>query len=151
VDSVFRAVATYLFLMLIFRISGKRSLAQITTFDLVLLLIISEAVQSALLGNDFSMTNSFILVMTLVAMDIGLSLWKQRSRLVAKLMDDVPLVIVEDGRPLKERMDRCRVDEDDVLVAARIQRGLERMDQIKYAVLERSGGISVIAKDDSGP
>ncbi len=150
-DSVFRAVATYLFLMLIFRISGKRSLAQITTFDLVLLLIISEAVQSALLGNDFSMTNSFILVMTLVAMDIGLSLWKQRSRLVAKLMDDVPLVIVEDGRPLKERMDRCRVDEDDVLVAARIQRGLERMDQIKYAVLERSGGISVIAKDDSGP
>jgi uncharacterized membrane protein YcaP (DUF421 family) len=66
-------------------------------------------------------------------------------------MVDVPLVIVEDGRPLKERMDRCRVDEDDVLVAARIQRGLERMDQIKYAVLERSGGISVIAKDDSGP
>lgn len=150
-DSVFRAVATYLFLMLIFRISGKRSLAQITTFDLVLLLIISEAVQSALLGNDFSMTNSFILVMTLVAMDIGLSLWKQRSRAVAKLMDDVPLVIVEDGRPLKERMDRCRVDEDDVLVAARVQRGLERMDQIKYAVLERSGGISVIAKDDAGP
>jgi uncharacterized membrane protein YcaP (DUF421 family) len=151
VDSVFRAVATYLFLMLIFRVSGKRSLAQITTFDLVLLLIISEAVQSALLGNDFSMTNSFILVMTLVAMDIGLSLWKQRSRLMAKLMDDVPLVIVEDGRPMKERMDRCRVDEDDVLVAARVQRGLERMDQIKYAVLERSGGISVIARDDSGP
>jgi uncharacterized membrane protein YcaP (DUF421 family) len=147
-ESVLRAAVTYLFLLLLFRISGKRSLAQITTFDFVLLLLISEAIQQAMIANDNSVTNAFLLIITLMGIDIGLSLWKQRSELVAKLLDDVPLVIVEDGRPLRERMDRSRVDEDDVLAAARQQRGLERMEQIKYAVLERSGGITVIAKGD---
>ncbi|MGH7962140.1 MAG: YetF domain-containing protein, partial [Candidatus Binatia bacterium] len=54
---------------------------------------------------------------------------------------------VENGRPLKDRMERARVDEEDVLVAARERLGLERMEQIKYAVLECSGGISIIAKE----
>ncbi len=76
------------------------------------------------------------------------SLWKQRSPQVEKLLDGVPLVIVEDGRPLKERMAKSRVDEDDVLTAACKLQGLERMEQIKYAVLERSGGISIIPKQD---
>lgn len=146
-DTVIRAAVVYFVLMIVFRIGGKRSLAQITTFDMVLLLIISEAVQQALLDSDNSMTNAFLLVVTLVGIDIGLSLWKQRSKTVNKLLDDVPLVIVEDGRPLRDRMDRSRVDEDDVLAAAREQRGIERMDQIKYAVLERSGGITVVAKE----
>jgi uncharacterized membrane protein YcaP (DUF421 family) len=146
-DSVWRAAAVYAFLLILFRISGKRSLAQVTTFDFILMLIISEAVQQAMVGNDHSMTNAALLVMTLVGLDIGLSLWKQRSQTVAKLLDDVPLVVVEDGRLLKERLDRCRVDEDDILAAAREQRGVERLEQIKYAVLERSGGITVIAKD----
>jgi uncharacterized membrane protein YcaP (DUF421 family) len=145
-DTILRAAVTYLFLLLIFRIAGKRSLAQITTFDFVLLLIISEATQNALVSNDNSMTNAFLLIVALLGMDVGLSMWKQRSPLLEKLMDDVPLVIVEDGRPLKDRMDRCRVDEEDVLAAARQLRGLERMEQVKYAVLERSGGITIIAK-----
>jgi uncharacterized membrane protein YcaP (DUF421 family) len=56
------------------------------------------------------------------------------------------LVIVEDGKPLKDRMERARVDESDVLVAARERQGLERLDQIRYAVLERTGEISIIPK-----
>lgn len=83
-------------------------------------------------------------------MDIALSLWKQRSPQVEKFLDGVPLVIVEEGRPLKDRMAKARVDEDDVLTAARELQGLERMDQIKYAVLERSGGISIIPKQSKG-
>jgi uncharacterized membrane protein YcaP (DUF421 family) len=106
----------------------------------------SEAAQQALIHGDNSMTNAFILITTLLGLDLGLSLWKQRSERVDKLLDDVPTLIVEDGRPLKDRMDRERVDESDVLAAARAQRGLERMEQIKYAILERSGGITVIAK-----
>ena len=145
-DSVLRAAAIYAILLIIFRISGKRSLAQITTFDFVLLLIIGEATQQALLGNDFSLTNAFVVILTLVGLDIGLSLIKQRSQTLERWVDDVPLVIVEDGRPLKERMDKARIDETDVLTAARELQGLERMDQIKYAVLERSGGVSIIPK-----
>ncbi len=145
-DSVLRSVAIYAILLIIFRISGKRSLAQITTFDFVLLLVIGEATQQALLGNDFSLINAFMVILTLLGLDIGLSLLKQRSTTLERWMDDTPLVIVEDGRPLKERMDKARIDESDILAAARELQGLERMDQIKYAVLERSGGVSIIPK-----
>jgi uncharacterized membrane protein YcaP (DUF421 family) len=148
-DAVLRASAIYFFLLLIFRLSGKRSIAQITTFDLILLLIISEATQQALLGQDFSLTNAFLVIVTLVGIDIGLSLLKQRSPTIEKLLEDEPLIIVEEGRPLLDRMKKVRVDEEDVLIAARILQGLERMDQIKYAVLERNGGISIIPKQES--
>jgi len=145
-DSVLRAAAIYIALMIIMRLAGKRSLAQITTFDFVLLLIIGEATQNALLGQDFSVTNAMLVIITLVTLDIGLSLLKRRSKRIDKWLDDVPLVIVEDGVPLKERMDKARFDVDDVLSAARHLQGIERLDQIRYAVLERSGGISIIPK-----
>jgi len=145
-ESVLRGLVVYLFLLLIFRIAGKRSLGQITTFDFVLLLIISEATQNALVGKDYSMTNAFLVIMTLVGLDIGLSLWKQRSARIDQLFEGVPLVIVENGRPIKERLDKSRVDESDILTAARHLFGLERMSQIKYAVLERSGDITIIPK-----
>src|SRR5688572_16031208 len=114
-DSVWRAAAIYIGLMIIMRLSGKRSLAQITTFDFVLLLIIGEATQQALLGEDFSITNALIVIITLVTLDIGLSLLKRRSKKVDKWLDDVPLVIVEDGVALQDRMDKARVDVEDVL------------------------------------
>lgn len=143
-DAVFRATVVYLFLLVIFRIAGKRTLGQTTTFDLVLLLIIGEATQQALLGNDFSLTNAVIVITTLVLIDIGFALWKQRSQTLDKLIDGVPLVIVDNGELLKDRMHKARVDEEDILSAARRTQGLERMEQIKYAVLERSGDISII-------
>jgi uncharacterized membrane protein YcaP (DUF421 family) len=148
-DSIVRALIVYFVLMILFRIGGKRSLAQITTFDFVLLLIISEAVQQALIANDNSMMNSLLLVLTFFVADIGMSMLKGKSRLFEKLVDDVPLILVENGKPLEERMRKERVDENDILASARMSQGLERMDQIKYAVLERSGGISIIPKEAS--
>ena len=145
-DSVMRAVAVYVFLLVLFRVAGKRSLAEITSFDFVLLLVFSEAIQQALIDDDNSLTNGFLVILTLVTMNIGLSLWKLRSPRLDRLLDDVPLIVVEDGRPLKDRMNKARIDETDVMQAARQLQGLERMDQIKYAVLERSGGISIIPK-----
>lgn len=146
-DSVIRAAVTYVFVWLVFRVAGKRSLAETTTFDFVLLLIISETTQAALLDHDNSLTNSFLLILTMVGIDVGLSWWKQRWRRLEKLLDGVPLVILADGIPIKDRMDRARVDEGDVLAAARQLQGLERLDQIKYAVLERNGGITVIPRE----
>lgn len=143
-ESVLRGAAVYLFLLIVFRLAGQRTLAQITTFDLVLLLIISEAIQQALIGNDNSMTNAGLIVLTLAGLNVALSVLKQRSKRVERVLEDVPLVLVSEGRILKERMDKVRVDEDDILEAARSLHGLERLDQIRYAVLERSGDISII-------
>ena len=145
-ESVIRPALVYLFVLVLLRLTGKRTLAQITTFDFVLLLIISEATQQALIGEDNSMINSAIVVATLVGLNVLMSLLKQRWPWVDRLLDDVPIVIVENGKPLKDRMDKVRVDEDDVLDAARENYGLERMDQIRHAILERDGQISIIPR-----
>ncbi len=147
--SIFRAAAVYVTLLLLFRIAGKRTLSEITTFDFVLLLIISEAVQQAMIANDNSMTSAFFIVLTLVGLDILLSLAKQRWPSVERLLDPRPVVIVRDGEMVKHAAKCERVDEEDVLSAARFLHGLERMDQIKHAILESGGKISVIPRGDA--
>lgn len=148
-DSIVRGLAVYGFLLLIFRITGKRSLAQITTFDAVLLLIISEAVQHALIDGDESMANAFLLVVVLLGADVFLSVLSVRSDRVDKLLNDVPLLLIEDGTMHKDRMKRARVTPDDIMERARELRGVERLDQIKYAVLERGGMVTVVPKEGS--
>lgn len=143
-EPILRAAAVYLFLLLIFRISGKRSLAQITTFDFVLLLIVGEATQNAMIGDDNSITTAVLVITTLLGIDLVLNAWKNRSRTIERLIDDVPVILVQYGRPIVNRMKRNGVDDADVMEAARRLQGLERMDQIKFAVLERSGGISIV-------
>ncbi|MCC2658090.1 MAG: hypothetical protein K0Q76_3198 [Panacagrimonas sp.] len=151
-ETVLRAITLYALLLVIFRISGKRSLAQITTFDFVLLLVIGEATQQALIGNDFSITSAALAIITLTVIDIGLAWIKHRSPRADRWLDDVPIVIVEHGRPLESRMRNERVDVADVLAAAREHHGLERLSQIRYAVLERNGEISIVPEKsaDSG-
>lgn len=113
----------------------------------MLLLIISEAIQNGMVGNNYSLTNALVLVLTLIIVDVGLSLIKQRWQTVDKWLEGTPIVVVDHGRPLRDRMARARVADDDVLTAARLLHGLERMDQVKYAVVERSGEISIIPRD----
>ena len=146
-DAILRAAALYIFLLVIFRIAGERTLASLTTFDFVLLLIIAEATQQGLIGDDFSVINAIVLIATLIGLDIGISLLKDRSSLLHRIIEGVPLVIVEEGRMLEDRMRRARIDIDDVLQAARERQGLERMDQLKFAVLERTAEISIIPKN----
>lgn len=146
-DAVLRAAAVYLVVFVIFKIAGRRTLAEITTFDFVLLLIIGEATQQALLGDDFSVTNAALIIVTLVVIDIGLSLVKERSPKLARFIDGMPMIIVENGQVLKARLNKVRLAEEDILEAARTTHGLERMDQIEYAILEKNGAISIIPKE----
>jgi uncharacterized membrane protein YcaP (DUF421 family) len=115
-----------------------------TSFDFVLLLIIGESTQQALLGEDFSLTNAFLVIVTLMTLDVAISLWKQRSSRTNRIIEGVPTILVEGGRPLRALMDKARVREEEIMEAARRTQGLERMEQIKFAVLEVSGGISII-------
>ncbi|MBX3446944.1 MAG: DUF421 domain-containing protein [Parvibaculaceae bacterium] len=145
-DAVLRAAAIYLFLLILFRISGRRTLSEVTTFDFVLLMIIGEATQQGMLGDDFSVTNAFLIIASLVVMDIALSLFKEHVPAAGRLIEGMPMVLVEDGVPLRARMKKARVDEYDIMEAARRSQGLENMEDIKYAVLEVSGTISIIPK-----
>jgi len=121
-DSVLRAMAIYLVLLVLFKVAGRRTLAELTTFDLVLLLVIA----------------------TLIAIDIGFSLAKQRSAWFARVLDGGPTVLVEQGQVLHKRLKHARLDEGDILEAARSTQGLVELKQIRFAILERNGKISVI-------
>ena len=145
-DTIINALSIYLFLLVVMRIGGKRTLGQTTTFDFVLILIIAETTQQALLGDDFSLVNAMLLIITLVSLDILLSLLKRKWPKLDRLVEGMPMVIVEHGKPLWDRMYKARVDESDVLSAAREMQGLKSFDEIEYAVLERSGTISIVPK-----
>jgi uncharacterized membrane protein YcaP (DUF421 family) len=82
-------------------------------------------------------------------MDILISFLTERSQVFSKIVDSVPLILINNGKLLKDRMDKVRVSEEDLLQYARESQGVERLDQIKYAVLEKSGGVSIIPKQET--
>ena len=143
-NPVVRGIAVYLFVLIVFRIVGKRSLKDVTTFDFVLLLIISETTTDALIGEDYSLTACFIMVCTLVGTDFLFSKARDKWKWFEIASEGAPLVLVDKGKPLKKRMEQSRVDEADVLEAARLIHGLQKMEDIKYAVLEKDGSISIV-------
>lgn len=146
-ESILRGAATYLFVWVIFRITGKRTLAQITTFDAVLLLIISETTQAALVDDDNSFTNTVLLILTMLGLDLLFSCIKQRFPQVEKIMDGTPVLIVNRGELQHETMKKERVDVEDILHAARDSQGIGSLEQIEYAVLEQTGEITIIPKN----
>src|SRR3954449_1140236 len=147
-EPVLRAVGCYLLLLIVVRLSGKRGLAQITIFDLILLLLISQTVGQALIGSDSSLTTAAVITVTLVVInrvnDAAAHRWADMSH----VLEDAPLVLIEDGHVHEDRMEHMKIRIDDVLERARMDEGLERLEQIKHATLERGGSISIIPSDD---
>lgn len=145
-DSIIRGLVIYFFLLIVFRVSGRRTLSQATTFDLVLLLIISEVTQEAMVDNDHSITNGALLILTLVMTSLGLSELKQHFPRLKYLLEGSSIMIVRNGKMLRERMNELRVDEDEILEAARASHGLESLEQIKYAFVEPNGEITMVPR-----
>lgn len=146
-ESVIRGAAIYFVLLIALRLSGRRTVAQMTPFDLVLLLIIAETTQQALLGDDFSLINAALLIIVLFSLDIGLSYVKQWAPRIGRIIDGTPTVLISDGKPDLRAFARARVSLEDVLTTARVEQGLERLDQIKAAVLEADGALSIIPQE----
>lgn len=145
-ELVVRAAVIFVVLFVVMRIAGNRQFSEMTAFDVILVILIAEVTGNSLSGQDYSLTASIVVIVTLVALDILVSWLKVRSKRFDKLAEGVPVLLVENGRPLRETMRKERVDEGDVLEAARELHGLERMDQIRYAILEKGGAISIIPR-----
>lgn len=143
-EMVFRALAIYLILLVVFKIAGRRALLQMTSFDLILLLIISEATQQALLGNDFSVTGAMLTIITLIVVDMLFGLMKKYFSAAESALDGSPVILVENGVLLTDKLKKVDVSSDDILVAARQNQGITELGKIKYAILERTGHISII-------
>jgi len=142
---VLRAAVVYCVLLIVFRVAGRRTMAKLTSFDFVLLLIISESTQQALLGGeDFSLTGAFLVILTLVMLDVALSLVKRRWPKVTRWIDGAPLVLIEHGEMRKDLMYNSRVSREDILTTARETHGTGTMAEIDSAILEASGEISIL-------
>jgi uncharacterized membrane protein YcaP (DUF421 family) len=144
VEAVLRGLFIYIILIIITRMSGRRTIAQMTTFDLVLILIVAETTQQALLGEDFSLVNSVIVMVTLFGIDIALSYLKRYSKTVDKVIDGRPTMLIDHGKVDDEALRRSRLDMEDVLAAARTERGILFPEDIGFAILEADGKISII-------
>ncbi|MFP2515382.1 DUF421 domain-containing protein [Buttiauxella agrestis] len=143
-DMVLRAVAIYLILMVVFKIAGRRALLQMTSFDLILLLIISEATQQALLGDDFSVTGAMLTIVTLIVVDMLFGLIKKYLPGADDFLDNTPVILVENGYLFQDKMKKADISCDDILLTARVDHGITRLAEIKFAILERNGHISII-------
>jgi uncharacterized membrane protein YcaP (DUF421 family) len=141
---VLRAVAIYLILMVVFKIAGRRALLQMTSFDLILLLIISEATQQALLGDDFSVTGAMLTIVTLIVVDMLFGLIKKYLPGADDFLDNTPVILVENGYLFQDKMKKADISCDDILLTARVDHGITRLAEIKFAILERNGHISII-------
>ena len=148
-ESVIKSVVVYLVLWLMIRASGRRTLGQLTVFDFILFLMVGGLAQRALTAQDYSLTHAFLIIATFVIMDIAVSFLERDMPGIGRILKGVPTVVVEDGHVLSARLRRARLTEEEILEAARRNYGLERMDEIKFAIFEASGQISIIPKQKS--
>jgi uncharacterized membrane protein YcaP (DUF421 family) len=145
-EVVIRAVIIYFVLFFLFRISGKRTINDSQPFGLVLSLLISSSVADALKDEDRSMTGGIIIACTLVSIHFIMSFVKSGNHDVTRVIDDVPTVLVKDGKYIENELKRARVNREDILSAARQQK-ITKIDEVRYAILEIDGSISIISKE----
>lgn len=143
-DSIIRVAVMYAFLLIAFRIAGKRAMSEATTFDLLMLLVLSETTQQALIGEDHSVTHAVLLITTFLTLDVALGALKYRHDRVDRLLEGTPEVLIVRGAIVQSALDDNHTDENDILEAARQSRGIERLEEVKTAILERTGKISVV-------
>lgn len=148
---VLRALALYVALWLVLRLSGKRTMAEMTPFDFVLILMCGEATQQALVGQDYSFTAALAVILTLVTTDRVVAIVRARSKGFERIVEGLPVVLISRGVLIEKSMRHENVDEHDILEEARTRHGLASLDQIEHAILEPTGEISIIPRAHAQP
>jgi uncharacterized membrane protein YcaP (DUF421 family) len=144
-DLTIRAVALFFFVYLLTRIIGRRELSSLEPFDLILLIVIGDAIQQGLTQDDYSVTGALIVIGTFAILQILVSYLSFRFPRLRPALDGEPIVVVQDGKAIEKNMKRERITVEEVMVAAR-QEQVASLDRIAWAVLETSGKISIIPK-----
>ena len=148
-ELIVRSAVIYFALIVALRLFGKRQIGQFTIFDLVLILLVANAVQPAMTGPDNSLLGGLIIIGSLVAVDGLLATARARIPIVNELLEPKPTVIAEDGKWQSKAMEQEDVTLEDAEMALR-EHGIADIDDVQLAVLEADGSISVVPKDSSG-
>lgn len=144
-DIVVRAVVVFAFLMVLTRVIGRRELSSLQPFDLILLIILGDAVQQGLTQDDYSLTGGLLAVGTIAVLQVLVSWISYRFPRTRSVIEGTPIVVMEDGKPIERNLKRERLDVEELAEAAR-QQGIAHLADVQWAVLETTGKISFIEK-----
>ena len=149
-EIVARTAIVYVLLLAGVRLAGKREIGQITPFDLVVLLLVSNAVQNAMTGPDTSVTGGFVAASTLLVLNFGVALVRMRSRRFQRWVEGVPVVLVAHGEIQHRSLLRERITPDDLMAVLR-EHEVQELERVEMAMLEIDGTVSVIRCEPDHP
>jgi uncharacterized membrane protein YcaP (DUF421 family) len=144
-DLVLRAIAVFVFLIVLTRVIGKRELSSLQPFDLILLIILGDAVQQGLTQDDYSLTGALLVVGTIAVLQVLTSWLSYRYKRLRPVIEGEPIIVLEDGKPIERNLKRERLTVEEIAEEARKQ-SIAHLDDVRYAILETSGTISFIKK-----
>ena len=147
-DLVLRAIALYIFVLLVMRMVGRRELSSLTPVDLVLLVVLGDAIQQGLTQDDYSVTGAIIVITTIALLQVLTSYITYLSRRAKRVIDGDPIVLIEDGKLIERNLRRQRLRADDVAEEMRMQ-GIGNFTNVRWGILESNGNFSFIKNDDS--
>ncbi|MDX6440357.1 MAG: hypothetical protein QOE43_86 [Gaiellaceae bacterium] len=147
-DIVIRAAIAFSFVFLLTRVVGRRELSQLEPFDLIMLIMMGDLVQQGVTQSDYSVTGIFLAAGMLALMTVLVSYLSFRFKRLRPILDGEPLVIVQDGKVIDANLKRERMTVDEVAQEARLQQ-IASLEDVEWAVLERTGQISFIKKPGS--
>jgi uncharacterized membrane protein YcaP (DUF421 family) len=142
-DIVLRAIAAYVLIIVLLRVTGRRELSSMGPTDLVLLVVIGDLIQNGVTQSDMSVTGVTIAITTFGLLAVASSYLAFKSRRARRIIEGIPLIVVQHGVPIEPNLRSERMTVDDVMEEARRQQ-IERLDQIKWGVLEANGSMSFI-------
>jgi uncharacterized membrane protein YcaP (DUF421 family) len=145
VDIALRAAVLYLFLVLVTRVVGRRELSTLSPFDLILLIVLGDAIQQGLTQDDYSVTGAFIAVSTIAALQVATSYISFRWKKARIVLEGQPIVIIQDGKLIEKNLRRERMTPEELAEEMRLQQ-IASFDDVQWAILEPSGSISFIEK-----
>jgi uncharacterized membrane protein YcaP (DUF421 family) len=144
-DIVLRAVVVFAFILVLTRVIGRRELGSLAPIDLILLIILGDALQQGLTQDDYSLTGAILVVGTLAVLQVFTSWVTYRFPFTRRLLEGEPLIVVEDGKLIERNLKRERLTLEEVTESARLHE-IASLDEVKWAVLERNGEISFLKK-----
>jgi uncharacterized membrane protein YcaP (DUF421 family) len=145
-DIVLRGIVVFFALFLLMRVIGKRELSKLEPFDLILLIILGDAVQQGLTQDDYSLTGALLAIGTIAVLQVAFSYLNFRVPRLRPLLNGEPVIVVQDGEAIERNLKRERLTLDDVAESARLQ-GIGSLEDVAWGVLETSGTISFIKKN----
>ena len=145
-DIALRAIAIFFFIFLLTRVLGKRELSSLEPFDLIVLIVLGDAVQQGLTQDDYSVTGAIIAVSTLAVLQVLTSYVSFRFPRMRPLLEGDPVVVIQDGKPIEHNLRRERLTIEEVAAEARQTAQIDSLDKVQWAVVETNGTISFIEK-----